>query len=78
MFFVALSIALTFFLSVAFGIETNLWVLGLLLVVICMLGALLEFLPASIDYTTSDSLDGGCCFRSCPLQPSIGLSFVFV
>lgn len=55
--FVALSIALTFFLSVALGIETNLWVLGLLLVFICVLGALLEFF-ASIHRLHDIGLSG--------------------
>ena len=31
-------------------------------------GSFIKFLPVFIDYMTSDFLDGGCCFRSCPLQ----------
>lgn len=55
--FVALSITLTIFLGAVWGIETNLLVLGLVLVAICVLGALLEFF-ASIHRLHDVGLSG--------------------
>ena len=75
--FVTLAIALTVLLGVALGAETNMLALGVVLVVICVLGALLEFF-ASIHRLHDIGLSGWWLLLSFVPVANLGLALLLL
>ena len=75
--FVTLAIALTILLGAALGIETNMLALGVVLVGICVLGALLEFF-ASIHRLHDIGLSGWWLLLSFVPVANLGLALLLL
>jgi uncharacterized membrane protein YhaH (DUF805 family) len=73
--FVKLAIALTILLGAALGIKTNMLALGVVLVGVCVLGALLEFF-ASIHRLHDIGLSGWWLLPSFVTVANLGFAFI--